>query len=376
MKKKIVKAMLYLVGVLALIVTLAIVTLWVKSPGVTEPITDSQGEPLEGSISVIEKVKLGGLDQYIIIRGADTTKPIMLFLHGGPGSPEIAFIKHYNSDIENDYVMVYWEQRGAGKSFSKSISPQSMTLEQMISDTRELSEYLITRFNSEKIFLMGHSWGSMLGILTAYRYPQLYYAYFGIGQVCHQYKGEQISYDWTLDQAIQRNDTKAVETLKNLNFPDSTASIDKWMKFLMTERRFTNRYGGGTTREVTGMWPLVKLVLNSGVYTFGEKMNFMRGSMFSLENLWLDVMKANFFNEIDSMSIPSYILHGKFDYTTPYPLAKDFYQQLKAPQKGFFTFENSAHSPIMEEPEKFNKIVRELTDSAILPPEPSSNILN
>ncbi|MFP4557212.1 MAG: alpha/beta fold hydrolase [Bacteroidales bacterium] len=362
MKKKIFKIMLYFVITNALVIILATITLWVKSPGVSKQFADSAGKPIEGSISVIEKVTLGGQEQYLIIRGADQNKPIMLFLHGGPGSPEVAFIKHYNPGIENDYVMVYWEQRGAGKSYSKSIPAESMNLGQMISDTRELSEYLANRFNREKIFLMGHSWGSMLGIITAYKYPELYHAYFGIGQVCHQFKGEQISYKWALNQAIERNDTKAIKTLKSINFPDSTANVDKWLNYLMMERRFVNRYGGGSTREIRGMMPLVKLVMNSGIYTMAEKLNFMNGNMFSLEHLWMDVMNTNLFNEIDSMSVPTYIFHGIFDNTTPYPLAKEFFNQLKAPQKGFFSFESSAHSPIMEEPEKFNSILRELTD--------------
>ena len=135
------------------------------------------------------------------------------------------------------------------------------------------------------------------------------------------------------------------------------------------ERRFVNRYGGGTTRDITGMWPLVKLVMNSGIYTFSEKMNFMNSSMFSLESMWLDVINTNFFNEIDSMKVPAYFFHGSYDYTTPYPLAKEFYQQLKAPQKEFFIFENSAHSPIMEEPEKFNAIVRGITEKFIFLPK-------
>lgn len=354
--------MLYFAISIALVVILATITLWVKSPGISKQFTDSEGNPLEGSVSVIEKITLGGQEQHIIIRGADTSKPIMLFLHGGPGSPEVAFIKHYSPAIENDYVMVYWEQRGAGKSYSKRIPAESMNLDQMISDTRELSEYLVHRFNREKIFLMGHSWGSMLGIITAYKYPELYHAYFGIGQVCHQFKGEKISYKWALNQAIEQNDTKAITTLKNLYFPDSTAGVDKWVNYLMMERRFVNRYGGGTTREIRGMLPLVKLVMNSGIYTMGEKLNFMNASMFSLELLWMDVMNTNLFNEIDSMSVPIYFFHGTFDYTTPYPLAKEFFNQLKAPQKGFFSFESSAHSPIMEEPEKFNAILRELND--------------
>ena len=365
MRNMIIKKMMFFVGTIVLILILAIITLWIKSPGVTQPITDADGNLVEGSISVIEKVTLGGQDQYIVIRGVDRTNPVMLFLHGGPGSPEVSFIKHYNPEIENDYVMVYWEQRGAGKSYSKTIPPESMNLQQMISDTRELSEYLAKRFDREKIFVMGHSWGSLLGILTAYKYPELYHAYFGIGQVCHQFRGELISYGWALDRAVERDDFKAVSRLKELHFPDSTANIQEWLGFLMVERPYVNRYGGGTTRESAGMGPLVKLVLNSSIYTAGEKLNFFNSSMFSLEHLWMDVMNSNLFNEIDSMSVPTYIFQGRFDYTTPYPLAIEFYNQLIVSQKEFFTFEESAHSPIMEEPEKFNSILRGLTGQFI-----------
>ena len=361
MKRKIIKTILYVVSVLAVILILSAIKLWMKSPGTTEPITDQEGNPVEGSIAEIEKVILGGQEQYIIIRGVDAAKPIMLFLHGGPGSPEVAFMKHYNRDIEKDFVMVYWEQRGAGKSYSKEIPPESMNLEQMISDTRELSEYLVNRFNREKIFLMGHSWGSLLGTLTAHKYPELYYAWFGIGQVGDQFIGEQISFRWAKDQAVERNDNRAVKALMKLNFPDSDASVNEWINYLMAERKYVNRYGGGTTREITGMWPLIKIVLNSGIYTLGEKLNFMNASMFSLEHLWLDVINTNLFSEIDSMRVPVYIFHGTHDYTTPYSVAKEFYEQLKAPHKEFFSFENSAHSPIMEEPEKFNLILRGLT---------------
>ena len=115
--------------------------------------------------------------------------------------------------------------------------------------------------------------------------------------------------------------------------------------------------GGGITREKSGMWPVVKMVLNAKEYTFKDKMNFMQGSLFSLKHLWPDVINTNLSNKIDSMQLPVYIFQGKYDYQTPYSLAREFFDQLKAPQKEFFTFENSAHSPNMEEVDKFNSDV-------------------
>jgi len=357
--KKFLKIFLYLIGGLLSITLLLTVALWIKSPGKADPIVDNNGKLIPGSISTIEKIKLGGIEQYLIIRGADSTKPVMLYLHGGPGSPEISFLKETNTGLEKDFVMVYWEQRGAGKSYSSDIPAESMNLSQLISDTHELSEILSKRFKKQKIYLMGHSWGTLLGILTAYKYPELYHAYFGIGQVCFQYKGERIAFDWVKNQANKVDNTDAVKALSLLSFPDSTASVESWKKYIMVERNWVSRLGGGITHNMTGFWPVVKLVLAANEYTFKEKMNYMPGSLYSLEHLWPEVINKNLMTEIDSMQIPVYIFQGKYDYQTPTVLAKDFYNQLKAPKKEFFTFENSAHSPNMEEVDKFNSIVLE-----------------
>lgn len=362
MKKKIkkyIKIPFYIIGGFLIIVLGLAVVLWIKSPGKPDPITGLNGKTLPGSISTIEKIILGGQEQYLIIRGKDTTKPIMLFLHGGPGSPEIFLMKN-NQAIENDFVMVYWEQLGAGKSYSGHIPDESINLKQFISDTKELSEYLRKRFGQDKIYIMGHSWGSFLGILTAYQYPELYHAYFGVGQVCHQYKGEQISFDWIKKQAKEQNNEKAYKAISEINFPDSLADAETWVDYLIRERNYVNQFRGGISREITGTWPVVKMIFNTKEYTFNEKINYMNGSLNSLKLLWPQVINHNLFNDIDSMEVPVYILQGKYDYQTPYSIAKDFYIQLKAPQKGFFTFENAAHSPMIEEVEKFNSIVREM----------------
>ena len=359
--KKIIKVLLYIVGGLLVIILGLAVILWIKSHGKADPITDLNGKTLTGSISTIEKMTLGGQEQYIIVRGADSTKPVMLFLHGGPGSPEIALMKNANQAIEHDFVMVYWEQRGAGKSYSKHIPVESMNLAQFISDTRELSEILAKRFKKEKIYIMGHSWGSFLGILTAYQHPELFHAYLGVSQVCYQYKGEQISFEWVKEQANKHNNEDAVEALSEISFPDSLSNSDVWLDFLMVERRYVTQFGGGVTNDMTGMWPVIKMVLDTKEYTFGEKINFMSASMYSLKHLWPDEINKNLFNDIDSIHVPVYIFQGIHDYQTPYSVAKDFFDQLKAPQKEFFTFKNSAHSPIIEEVDKFNSIVREKT---------------
>lgn len=366
MKRKLLKVLLSIVlACLMLILGLAILW-WVKSPGQAEPITDKNGKIIPGSISTIDTLQIGGVDQYLIIRGVDATKPVMLFVHGGPGGPEIGMMKETNQLIENDFVMVYWEQRGAGKSYHPNVPTESMNLEQFILDAGELSQYLIKRFNKDKIYIMGHSWGTLLGILTADRYPELFHAYFGVGQIGNQYKGELVSFEWAKQQAQLQNDIEGMNDLANLSFPEPSENyVDldafnaAWDAYIGTERNYVMKYGGGAMREMRHILPLIKMIFLAKEYTLSDKFNYLKGSDFSAKYLWKEVIDTNLFDEIDSIQVPVYLLQGLYDYQTPYPIAKDFFDQLKAPVKEFHTFEKSAHSPNMEEVEKFNKIVRE-----------------
>ncbi len=314
--KKVLKAFLYFLAGLIIVVSGLAVALRMMSPGTPQPITDRNGKTIPGSISAIEKITLGGYEQYIIVRGA-------------------------------------------GKSYSEDIPPETMNVRQFISDARELSQKLIERFSREKIFLMGHSWGSFLGILTAYRYPQLYHAYFGVGQVCDQYKGEQVALELVKKAAVRQHDEKAVRELSRISFPDSLAGSREWLDYLKVQRSYANEFGYGIARDFRGIWPVIKLVLQAKEYTLGEKLNALQGSMFSLEHLWPEIIQRNLFCEIDSMQLPVYILQGKYDAQSPHAVAEDFYEQLKAPRKAFYTFHHSAHSPVIEETAKFNSIVKE-----------------
>jgi len=160
--------------------------------GHAQPIVDADGVEIPGSISTVERITLGGLDQGLIIRGRKADAPVMLFLHGGPGSPEYAFMRQTSRGLEDDFVMVYWEQRGAGMSFA-GVAAEDLTLEKMLADTAELATILAERFGKEKVFLMGHSWGSLLGMSTIRIHPELFHAYFGVGNVASQYEGERLS---------------------------------------------------------------------------------------------------------------------------------------------------------------------------------------
>ena len=312
--------------------------------------------------SLTEKcfIEIGGIKQGVFLQSENQKNPVILFLHGGPGSPELALLYPYITSecLEKYFTVCYWDQRGAGMSFSNSIDAATMTLKQMIEDTRQITEYLKKRFNKEKIYLMGHSWGSFLGIKTIEKHPENYLAYIGIGQVTNQAESEKLAYDYILEHAIKINDKVAVKKMKKFdrNIPDFP-TVD----YINTIRSsLMNKYGIGMMHQNFSMAGLIKNVLFFTGYTFSEKKNFSKGTLFSFKYLWNYVISDNLFESTNSFQVPVYIAHGKYDYQVSYTLAYKYFEMINAPNKSFFTFENSAHSPNCEEPEIFVKIVHNI----------------
>jgi pimeloyl-ACP methyl ester carboxylesterase len=261
--------------------------------------------------------------------------------------------------LEKYFTVCYWDQRGAGMSFSNSIDPATMTPAQMVEDTRQMTEYLQRRFNQKKIYLIGHSWGSYLGVKTIEKYPENYWAYIGIGQVTNQIESEKLAYDYMLQHAMEINDEPAV---KNLQKFDKNAVDFPTNEYIRAARiPLMNKYGIGFTHEKTiSMIDMAKFILFFKGYTLSEKVNYVKGMMLSSTTVWNDVIEDNLFESSTSFQIPVYITQGKYDYQVSYALAREWFDKTEAPEKAFFTFENSAHGTIFEEPEKIVQIMREI----------------
>jgi pimeloyl-ACP methyl ester carboxylesterase len=224
---------LILVVLGVIIITLAI--LLYMSPGKTSPITDASGNKIPNSIAVIENPEINGVEQSIIIRGENKNNPVLLFVHGGPGMATFPFIKEQFKGMEKLFTVCYWDQRGAGKSYTGNIP--SMTLEQLTEDGAEVSRYLIKKFNKQKIYLLGHSWGSFLGSFIIHKHPELFSAYIGIGQVANTLPSEQRSYQFVLAEAKKRNNDGLLKELEALKMPKADAPSQAWYDYLMVERK-------------------------------------------------------------------------------------------------------------------------------------------
>jgi proline iminopeptidase len=368
--RKTTKIILKVIATIAIVLIVLLVAffIWLKSvsPGTTNPITDKDGKAIEGSIAEVNRIDIGGIKQFIVIRGKSTQNPVLLMLHGGPGSPQMPMNLKYNKELEDHFIVVNWDQRGAGGSYSSTMPDDSININRMIEDTRELSQYLISRFSKDKIFILGHSWGSYLGMRTIQKYPELYKAYIGIGQVSNQRKSEELSYQFVLAKAKETGNKKAIKQLEEIGYP--TNGLYKNMeKSMMIERNWVMQYGGAAwQKDKFDMLNLFILpIFTCREYTITDKLNYMKGMNKSLKILWDPLMNQQLVDVVKKVNVPVYILQGAHDYQTCFSEAKKYFDILEVPRKEFIEFSNSAHMlPYNLERNKFhdvmiNKILKE-----------------
>ena len=302
------------------------------------------------SIASLEKVKLGGVNQWILIRGYDKTSPVLLYVHGGPGDPEMPGAHIFGNELEKHYVVVHWDQRGAGKSYHSNIPKSSMNVSQFVSDAHQLVLYLQKRFGVKKVYLIGHSWGSLLGILTVSKYPELFYAYVGMGQAVYVEQGEAISYQFVLEQARKQKDRGAIQALEKIGPPPY-----KNFSGTGTERQYLRKFRG-LIYDPKKSKKLYIHMLQAPEYSIWDFLKYVAGEGYSTINMWNEVLTYNLFKQVPKMEVPVYFFEGRHDYCTPWPLVEQYYQFLDAPKgKTLVWFDNSAHAPCLEEPEKFNQ---------------------
>ncbi len=340
------------------VLALALAVLWIWSPGTTSPILDEQGEEIAGSIAEIVDVPLGGLSQFVLIRGRDSSNPVLLLLHGGPGDPAAAQFLAYNGALENDFVVVHWDQRGAGASYSESIPDETMTVDQLVSDAHELTGYLQDRFAKSKIFLAGHSWGSYLGMRVVHRYPGDYYAFVGMGQVANQQESEARSYAAVLAEAKASGRSDAVQELEALGPPDR-GRYAGGLVGLGRQRKWVREFGGAAygRTNVGALWMLARPLLGFREYRLEDKLNYIPGEDYSMGLLEEPLLDDDLTQTAVELDVPIFILQGRHDLQTVFETTRDYFEMLRAPYKEFIVFENAAHLVPFEEPQEFLRVM-------------------
>jgi pimeloyl-ACP methyl ester carboxylesterase len=365
-KRKIIKVLLSIVGaVLAILLTILAAVL-INSPGKPQPLKDENGNVISGSISEKTWVEIGGITQGMFIRSENPENPVILYVHGGPGNPMLQFIEYLETSerLEKYFTVCYWDQRGSGMTYSNSSDISAMTVEQMVEDTNEVTEYLKSRFGQDKIYILGHSWGSYLSVKTIEKYPEDYLAYVGIGQTVNFAESDRLSYEYMLNHAKEINDTDIIEKLEKFDpntedFPMIQEEGHE-LDYLIVRTEALEKYGIGRLHQGVSLSDMLKAFLVFKGYTLSEKIDWFLGSDYSMIHLFPPLQKVNLFESSSKFEIPVYIVMGEYDYMTSRVLAEKYLDAIEAPKKEFFLFENSAHSPNMEEPEKFVEVFRKI----------------
>ncbi len=342
-------------------VILSLLAVWASQLfAATPPITDANGKPLPNSIAVMEKVNLGGSEQWLILRGKDVNKPVLLFLSGGPGASESARVLRFNSELEKHFVVVIWEQRGCGKSYP-SINPQSdLTIDQYVSDVIELSEMLRVRFAEQKIYLVGHSWGTIIGVLAAQQRPDLYHAYIGTAQMVDVQETDQMIYDLILEHSRQTGDTAFVQTLEKQGPPPyfGKSPIEPYATLFGREYQL---FEAPNIKDETYRreGDAILLMLKQPEYGWLDRVYYLLGLMNTFNVVYPQLQEMDFRVDAARLDLPVYIVLGRHDMNNPSHIPEEYFRLLKAPKKELIFFENSGHGMIWEQADLFHRLMVE-----------------
>ncbi|MBR4469973.1 MAG: alpha/beta hydrolase [Erysipelotrichaceae bacterium] len=303
----------------------------------------------ENAISELKMVDINGTKLAVMIRGADKNNPVLLCITGGPSGSEIMMIKDIESELEKHFTVVHYDQRGAGKSFSVREDYSKLNYEQHVADLIALTEYIREYLGKDKVYLLGHSYGTYLGTLAANEKPEYYKAYVGIGQMSDMKEAEYYSLLSCVDAAKEKGNHKDVKYLESIAEKVHNGEM-------ICPRKYVRKYGFAEHNKTNTMSSLLKGLLFGPEYNLADSAKMIYSAMKYAMPLAMQSM-ANPLNELaPEAKVPTYFLLGKYDGMTNTKAAREYFDSLGGDvRKKFILFENSAHSPQIEENEAYVK---------------------
>jgi proline iminopeptidase len=318
-------------------------------------VTEERAITSPNGINSLKPVRIGGIDQWVEVRGQNVNNPILLFIHGGPGIAFIPLAGAWQASWERHFTVVQWDQRGAGKTYAsndKELQRRTMNVPQMEQDTLEVVDYLRNRFKREKIFVLGHSWGSVLGLWLAHEHPELIYAYVGVGQVINTEQNEEIGYRDALEEGRKRHNEQAVKALESIApYPPPNLDFGKMSILRDWERDLLGP--PPSTPVFTDTKKILSAVVSAPEYSPVDDYGWIHSAQFSINILLPEMMKIDLTKLGSDFRTPVLFFEGRHDPYCPPSLIWDYSQAINAPHKEFIWFENAGHFPFFEEQQKF-----------------------
>lgn len=305
------------------------------------------------------KLELNGFEHQISIIG-DENKPILLFCHGGPGTPTMSFLRNWSKPLYDMFTIVTWDQRGTGRSISRDLDKSTLNIKTIIKDTHAITDYVKKRFNINKIFIMGHSFGATVALQVIHERPEDYLAYFSVSQFINTEQNERLCYEFVLGEAQKNNDKKIIAKLEAIG-PPVDGFYREPIKDLMTVKQMVSRYDGDMKGDMSTLSLIGPLFL-SKEYGYHHVFKALSGIKLSLETIGLSLDGIAYDETIKEVQIPIYFFSGDYDQLTPQSILRTYYETLKAPIKELHKFHMSAHSPLWEESDKFHAIIKNIME--------------
>ncbi|MBK8198134.1 MAG: alpha/beta hydrolase [Acidobacteria bacterium] len=305
--------------------------------------------PAPGGINEQVTARIGGIDQALTIRGKDLANPVIIVVHGGPGTPEMAMSWTYQRGWEDYFTVVQWDQRGTGKTYRLNDADAvaaSFSIERMRDDLIEVIDFVRERTGQEKVVILGHSWGTVIGLQAALARPDAVSVYIGSGQMVNMRRNEQVGFDATLAAARADGNAQAIADLEALApYPGPGALT---LARIGAQRNWLIHYGGtGGFRSDIDPW--FRAIRLAPEYTEDDRKTYDEGGLIALEALLPELTEVDF-DTVTESPVPVFMLHGRHDLNTPSQIAAEWMDRLSAPAKATYWFERSAHLSYMEEP--------------------------
>lgn len=297
-------------------------------------------------IQIEEKFGINGASQFVSIRAEQEGLPLLVYLHGGPGDAALPMVLKYNSPLEKYFTVAVWEQRGAGKSYYKFKEGEQIGIDTYVQDLYTLVQLLLKRFRQQKVYLVGHSWGSVIGLTFCREYPSFVHTYIGCGQVVNMKRSCQEAYEF----AMQHASGKEAERLSQI---DCSYTGEQWLKDLLFVTKQVVKYKGSLYGE-SNYNRFVFDVVFSSVYGGKGLIDRQRGALQSIQYLWQELMQVSF--DTTAFETPLVFIEGRFDRHVSSELVREYFDTITSP-KTFHWFEKSCHFPQWSEAEKFNSIL-------------------
>jgi pimeloyl-ACP methyl ester carboxylesterase len=331
---------------------LLVLAAFVARPATTDPIVDADGESVPGSVAELTRVEIGGHDLVLMIRGRSVDNPVLLFLAGGPGGSELGAMRRHSQALEDDFVVVTFDQRGTGKSYDQLDPTTSLTLDRAVADTLEVTDYLRGRFGQEQIYLAGQSYGSALGVLAVQRRPDLFAALVGVGQMVSPAETDQIFYRDTLAWARDIGNTDLVDTLTSSGPPPYEDLLD--YEPVLTYEKDVYPYSHEGNSEGSGQMAENIVV---GEYTLLEQAHVFAGFLDTFSVIYPQMQDIDFRTQATSLEVPVYLAQGAHEARGRAEPAQEWFDLLKAPSKQLVVFDTSGHRPLWEQPAEFQDLM-------------------